>query len=107
MVSRMKTRKVAEPNLSVYLPEPAKNTGTGVIIAPGGAFMMLSIDYEGHDVARWLAARGVAAFVLKYRLEATPANDLLFDAVLIKRLYGVQHRSGVDLPQFAIHEIEG
>jgi acetyl esterase/lipase len=94
-------RNVAEPNLSVYLPEPAKNTGTGVIIAPGGAFMMLSIDYEGHDVARWLAARGVAAFVLKYRLEATPANDLLFDAVLIKRLYGVQHRSGVDLPQFA------
>jgi acetyl esterase/lipase len=94
-------RNVTDPNLTVYLPDPARNTGTGVIIAPGGAFMMLSIDYEGHDVARWLAARGVAAFVLKYRLEETPANDLLFDAVLVKRLYGVRHRSGVDLPQFA------
>jgi acetyl esterase/lipase len=94
-------RNVTEPSLTVYLPDPAKNTGTGVIIAPGGAFMMLSIDYEGHDVARWLAARGVAAFVLKYRLDETPANDLLFDAVLVKRLYSVQHRSGVDLPQFA------
>jgi acetyl esterase/lipase len=94
-------RNVTEPTLTVYLPDPAKATGTGVIIAPGGAFMMLSIDYEGHDVARWLAARGVAAFVLKYRLDETPTNDLLFDAVLIKRLYGVQHRSGVDLPQYA------
>jgi acetyl esterase/lipase len=94
-------RNVTDPSLTVYLPDPARNTGTGVIVAPGGAFMMLSIDYEGHDVARWLAARGVAAFVLKYRLEATPANDLLFDAVLVKRLYDVRHRSGVDLPQFA------
>jgi acetyl esterase/lipase len=92
-------RNVTEPTLTVYLPDPARNTGTGVIIAPGGAFMMLSIDYEGHDLARWLAARGVAAFVLKYRLDPTPANDLLFDAVLIKRLYSAQHRSGVDLPQ--------
>jgi acetyl esterase/lipase len=94
-------RNVTDPNLTVYLPDPARNTGTGVIVAPGGAFMMLSIDYEGHDVARWLASRGVAAFVLKYRLEETPAIDLLFDALLVKRLYGVQHRTGVDLPQFA------
>jgi acetyl esterase/lipase len=92
-------RNVTEPTLTVYLPDPSRNTGTGVIIAPGGAFMMLSIDYEGHDVARWLAARGVAAFVLKYRLDQTPANDLLFDAVLLKRLYDTQHRSGVDLPR--------
>jgi acetyl esterase/lipase len=94
-------RNVTDPNLTVYLPDPARNTGTGVIIAPGGAFMMLSIDFEGHDVARWLAARGITAFVLKYRVEETPASDLFFDAVLVKRLYGVQHRSGVDLPPFA------
>ncbi len=93
-------RNVTDPSLTVYLPDPTRNTGTGVIIAPGGAFMMLSIDYEGYDVARWLAARGVAAFVLKYRLDETPANDLLFDAVLLKRLYGVQHRSGVNLPRY-------
>jgi acetyl esterase/lipase len=94
-------RNVTEPNLTVYLPDPARATGTGVIIAPGGAFMMLSIDYEGHDVARWLAARGVAAFVLKYRLEEAPANDVLYAVALARRLYSVQHRSGVDLPQSA------
>ncbi len=59
--------------------------------------MMLSIDYEGHDVARWLAARGITAFVLKYRLEPTPATDVFFQAALIKTLYGVQHRSGAEL----------
>jgi acetyl esterase/lipase len=94
-------RNVTEPNLTVYLPDPARANGTGVIIAPGGAFMMLSIDYEGHDVARWLAARGVAAFVLKYRLEETSANDVLYAVALARRLYSVQHRSGVDLPPFA------
>ncbi|MFC1780979.1 alpha/beta hydrolase [Planctomycetota bacterium] len=59
---------VSKPTLTVYLPEPSKATGTGVIVAPGGAFRFLSINMEGHDVARWLAERGIAAFVLKYRV---------------------------------------
>jgi len=59
---------VVTPTLTAYLPERAKATGTGVIIAPGGAFVALAIDREGRDVARWLQERGVAAFVLKYRI---------------------------------------
>jgi acetyl esterase/lipase len=59
---------VVTPTLIAYLPERTKATGTGVIIAPGGAFVALAIDLEGHSVARWLQARGIAAFVLKYRL---------------------------------------
>lgn len=43
-------RNVVTPTLTVYLPSPSLATGTGVIIAPGGAFMMLSIDSEGHEV---------------------------------------------------------
>jgi acetyl esterase/lipase len=55
------------PTLTVFLP--AKNTTkTGVVIAPGGGYAHLSMQHEGEDVARWLNARGVAAFVLKYRL---------------------------------------
>ena len=93
-------RNVTNPTLTAYLPDPATATGTAVIIAPGGAFMMLSIDYEGRDVARWLVAHHIAAFVLKYRLESTPANDLLFEALLAKRLYGAEHRSTIDLPKY-------
>jgi acetyl esterase/lipase len=59
---------VVTPTLTAYLPERAKATGTGVIIAPGGAFVALAIDLEGNDVARWLQEKGIAAFVLKYRL---------------------------------------
>jgi acetyl esterase/lipase len=59
---------VVTPTLTAYLPEPSKATGTGVVIAPGGAFVALAVSLEGGDVARWLQERGVAAFVLKYRI---------------------------------------
>ena len=59
---------VVTPTLTAYLPERTKATGTGVIIAPGGAFVALAIDLEGNNVARWLQEKGIAAFVLKYRI---------------------------------------
>lgn len=69
---------VVSPTLSVFKPE--QPNGTGIIICPGGGFHGLSINSEGFDVARWLTARGVTAFVLKYRLVQChtdePAKDL-------------------------------
>ena len=62
---------VTQPTLTAYLPDSAKANGTGVIIAPGGAFHALSINSEGVDVAKWLNKRGVAGFVLRYRLFPT------------------------------------
>lgn len=59
---------VVTPTITAYLPPKGKATGTGVIIAPGGAFVALAISQEGTDVARWLQRHGVAAFVLKYRI---------------------------------------
>lgn len=59
---------VVTPTLTAYLPERTKATRTGVIIAPGGAFVALAVDLEGQNVARWLQERGIAAFVLKYRI---------------------------------------
>lgn len=58
---------VVTPTLAIYLPSPATSTGTGVIVAPGGACVALAMDVEGTNVARWLQAHGIAAFVLKYR----------------------------------------
>jgi acetyl esterase/lipase/lysophospholipase L1-like esterase len=66
---------VAEPSLTVYQPPAHNANGTAVIICPGGAFHALSIDSEGVDVARWLAAKGVVAFVLKYRLVKSETAD--------------------------------
>ena len=59
---------VVTPELLVYPAPKDKANGTSVIVAPGGAFHLLSIDSEGIEVAQWLNARGITAFVLKYRL---------------------------------------
>jgi acetyl esterase/lipase len=71
-------RNVTRPTLTPYIPPAGKATGAAMIVAPGGAFQMLSIDSEGHQVAQWLAERGVAAFVLKYRLNPTAAEPSEF-----------------------------
>jgi acetyl esterase/lipase len=67
-------RNVTEATLTPVLPDAAKATGAGVIVAPGGGFRTLSMQNEGWDVAKALADRGIAAFVLKYRLNQTPAS---------------------------------
>lgn len=67
-------RNVTEATLTPFLPDPAKASGAAVIVAPGGGFRTLSMENEGWDVARALAAKGVAAFVLKYRLNPTPQD---------------------------------
>lgn len=65
---------IHDPSLTPFLPTPEKATGCAVIIAPGGGHMQHTIDREGYDLARWLAARGIAAFVLKYRLACDGSN---------------------------------
>ncbi len=62
---------VSKPTLTVFEPSGDKKNGTSVVIAPGGGLFGLSINSEGIDVANWLVAKGVTAFVLKYRLVPT------------------------------------
>jgi acetyl esterase/lipase len=62
---------VTKPSLTVFKPAPELKNGTAIVIAPGGGFMALSITSEGNDVAKYLAAKGITAFVLKYRLAHT------------------------------------
>ena len=56
------------PSLTAYLPDATSATGAGVIVVPGGSFLIRCEDHEGRQVANWLAARGIAAFVVHYRL---------------------------------------
>lgn len=66
---------VTRPTLTVFQPEAGKANGTAVVIAPGGAFHALSIESEGHDVAKWLVNKGVTCFVLRYRLVRSLTTD--------------------------------
>lgn len=72
-------RNVTVATLTPFLPDPAKASGAAVIVAPGGGFRTLSMENEGWDVARALADKGVAAFVLKYRLVQTPPDMAGFE----------------------------
>src|SRR6187397_2656716 len=56
------------PTLTIYLPAPPQATGAAIVVCPGGGYGALAMDHEGHQVARLLTSRGVAALILKYRL---------------------------------------
>jgi len=70
---------IHKPSVTPYLPRKEKATGAAVIIAPGGGHRELWIDHEGHNFAKFLAERGIAAFVLKYRLAREPESTYKID----------------------------
>jgi acetyl esterase/lipase len=70
---------VHAPSITVYLPSRRDATGTAVIVIPGGGHAELWMDHEGGNVAEFLAAHGVAAFVLKYRLARAPGSTYTVD----------------------------
>lgn len=98
-------RNVTRPTLMPFLPKPGKATGAAVIVAPGGAFMILAIEKEGWRVAQALAERGIAAFVLKYRLNETPDDETAFGDFAAKRAAALMNpapaasRPAVDEPR--------
>lgn len=65
-------RNVTRPTLTPFLPEPGKATGAAVILAPGGGMIFLAMPDQA--TIRVLNNRGMAVFVLKYRVEPTPAK---------------------------------
>src|SRR6187455_2479826 len=85
-------RNVTIATLTPYLADPAKATGAAVIVAPGGGFRTLSMENEGSEVARALAAQGVSAFVLKYRLNQTPREMADFERSMREMFSGASAR---------------
>lgn len=89
-------RNVTVATLTPVLPDPAKATGAAVIVAPGGGFRTLSMDNEGLNVARALADQGVAAFVLKYRLNPTPTDMAGFERSMTEMFSATAQRPRPD-----------
>jgi acetyl esterase/lipase len=85
-------RNVTVATLTPYLPDPSNASGAAVVVAPGGGFRTLSMENEGSNVAKALAAKGVAAFVLKYRLTQTPADMPGFEASMARMFSGTAAR---------------
>jgi len=69
------TYNVSKPSLTVFQADPSIATGKAVVVCPGGGFHFLSMDSEGYEVAKWLNAKGITAFVLKYRTQHCLTNN--------------------------------
>ena len=85
-------RNVTVATLTPYLPDPSNASGAAVVVAPGGGFRTLSMENEGSNVAKALAAKGVAAFVLKYRLVQTPEDMPGFEKSMREMFSGAAAR---------------
>ena len=89
-----------KPALYPFLPVANKNTGCAVVVCPGGAFTHRAMDYEGVTIAQWFKARGIAAFVLRYRI--TPLytrNDAVADgrrALQFVRAHATEYKISTD-----------
>jgi len=77
---------VDNPSLVPFWPEPRVIGGAAVLIFPGGGYTRLAINHEGYDIASWFSARGVAAFVMKYRLQEYGFPAALLDGLRAMRL---------------------
>lgn len=82
-------RNVTRPTITPFLPEPDKATGAAVIVLPGGGFTILAMESEGWSIGQWLAARGIAAFVLKYRVAETPEDEKEMSGWFMAQMGGI------------------
>lgn len=96
---------VSEPTLELFRPAPGRANGTAVIVAPGGGFVALGYTFGGTDVARALAARGITAFVLKYRTIRSGDGPMRMPDVHMKEMGVIMSRAKtgepVEMPRFA------
>ena len=95
-------RNVTVATVTPILPAAGRATGAAVIVAPGGGFRTLSMNNEGWDVAQALADKGVAAFVLKYRLNQTPADMAAFERSMAEMFSGRSRPPGQQDPAVAL-----
>lgn len=65
---------VSKPTLTIYRPSPETDTGTAMVICPGGGYWNLYWEVEGEEVAKWLASRGMTGMILKYRVPRRPGE---------------------------------
>lgn len=87
---------VSTPTITIYRPDPAKDTGATVVVCPGGGYNILAMDLEGTEICEWLNSIGVTGVLLKYRVPARAGQErhaaALQDA---QRAVGlVRHQSG-------------
>jgi acetyl esterase/lipase len=63
---------ISKPSITIYSPPQDKDSGTAVVVLPGGGYTILAWDLEGTEIADWLNSIGVTAIITKYRVPKRP-----------------------------------
>ena len=84
---------VKQPSLAMIAPAASNANGSAIIVLPGGGFKFLAMNNEGWPIAEKLAARGVTAFVLKYRLMPSPEDPAALAQDLMQHFANPLHRT--------------
>ena len=66
---------VSVPTITIYRPDPLKDTGAAIIVCPGGGYFILAMDLEGTEVCAWLNSIGVTGVLLKYRVPGRAGQE--------------------------------
>ena len=56
-----------KPRMYAFLPK-TRSTSAAILVIPGGGYEHVAIGHEGFQIATWLNAQGMPAFVLDYRV---------------------------------------
>lgn len=78
LLERGRLTEIETPQYQIHLPAKGKATGAAAVIFPGGGYSVLAADHEGDAYAKWLAERGVAGIVVKYRVSRGAATGYQF-----------------------------
>jgi acetyl esterase/lipase len=66
---------VSKPEITLYRPSKEKDTGTAVVVCPGGGYNILAMDLEGTEICEWFNSIGVTGVLLKYRVPTRPGDE--------------------------------
>ena len=111
LVGKATVRNVATATLTPILPAGDRATGAAVVVAPGGGFLVEAMENEAWPQARWLADRGIAAFILKYRTQPTPPDLDAFRAAMQARFAAAAVAAPgeprrIEVPDFAVADAQ-
>ncbi len=86
----LRIANVSTPMLTLYRADPAKSSGSAVVVCPGGGYNILAYEHEGTQVCEWLNELGISAVLLKYRVPRRKSR-LPYEAPLqdIQRTFGL------------------
>ncbi len=65
---------VTQPTITIRRPVKEKDTGTALLICPGGGYWDLYWQLEGEEVADWANSLGMTGVILKYRVPRRPGE---------------------------------